>query len=36
MTVDELKRLDPNEEILLVRTLKPIRAKKHGILNIIQ
>ncbi len=28
MTVDELKRLDPNEEILLVRTLKPIRAKK--------
>ena len=28
MTIDELKRLDPNEEILLVRTLKPIRAKK--------
>src|SRR5574344_348688 len=28
MTVDELKRLDPNEEIILVRTLKPIRAKK--------
>lgn len=28
MTVDELKRLNTNEEILLVRTLKPIRAKK--------
>lgn len=28
MTIDELKRLDPNEEILLVRTLKPIKAKK--------
>ncbi len=28
MTIDELKRLDPNDEILLVRTLKPIRAKK--------
>lgn len=28
MTIDELKRLDPNEEILIVRTLKPIRAKK--------
>ena len=27
-TVDELKRLDPNDEILIVRTLKPIRAKK--------
>lgn len=29
MTVDELKRLDPNEEIILVRTLKPIKAKKY-------
>ena len=28
MTVDELTRLDPNEEIILVRTLKPIKAKK--------
>ncbi len=28
MTVDELKRLDPNEEIILVRGLRPIRAKK--------
>lgn len=28
MTVDELKRLDPNEEIILVRTLKPIKTKK--------
>lgn len=28
MTIDELTRLDPNEEILLVRTLKPIKAKK--------
>lgn len=28
MTVDELKRLNTNEEILLVRTLKPIKAKK--------
>lgn len=28
MTIDELKRLDPNDEILLVRTLKPIKAKK--------
>lgn len=28
MTVDELTRLDPNEEILLIRTLKPIKAKK--------
>lgn len=28
MTVDELTRLDPNDEIILVRTLKPIRAKK--------
>ncbi|MEG2348616.1 MAG: type IV secretory system conjugative DNA transfer family protein [Clostridia bacterium] len=29
MTIDELKRLDPNEEILVVRTLKPIKAKKY-------
>lgn len=28
MTVDELKRLDPNDEIIIVRTLKPIKAKK--------
>lgn len=28
MTVDELKRLDPNEEIIVVRGLRPIRAKK--------
>ena len=28
MTVDELKRLDFNDEIILVRGLKPIRAKK--------
>lgn len=28
MTVDELKRLNTNEEILMVRTLKPIKAKK--------
>ncbi len=28
MTVDELKRLDPNEEVILVRGLRPIRAKK--------
>ena len=28
MTIDELKRLDPNEEIIIVRTLKPIKAKK--------
>ncbi len=28
MTIDELKRLDPNDEIIIVRTLKPIRAKK--------
>lgn len=28
MTIDELKRLDPNEEIILVRGLRPIKAKK--------
>ena len=28
MTVDELKRLNTNDEILMVRTLKPIKAKK--------
>lgn len=28
MTVDELKRLDPNDEIIIVRGLRPIRAKK--------
>lgn len=28
MTVDELKRLDPNEEIIIVRGLRPIKAKK--------
>lgn len=42
MTIDELKRLDPNEEILLVRTLKPIKAKKawyfryHPMRNVIK
>lgn len=28
MTIDEIMRLDPNEELLIVRTLKPIRTKK--------
>ena len=28
MTIDELKRLNTDEEILIVRTLKPIKAKK--------
>lgn len=28
MTIDELKRLNPNDEIIVVRTLKPIKAKK--------
>ena len=28
MTVDELKRMSPDDEILIIRTLKPIKAKK--------
>ena len=28
MTVDEIKRLDPNEEILLIRGIRPVKAKK--------
>ncbi|MEG1363444.1 MAG: type IV secretory system conjugative DNA transfer family protein [Clostridia bacterium] len=29
MTVDEIKRLDPEDEIILIRGLKPIKAKKY-------
>lgn len=28
MTVDELKRMSPDDEILIIRTIKPIKAKK--------